>query len=45
MVDDTEETNEPTGLNIRESLAENFSAEDEGISVADTAMEPTGLYG
>lgn len=41
MVDDTEETNEPTGLNIRESLAENFSAEDEGISVADTAMEPT----
>jgi hypothetical protein len=41
MIDDTEETNEPTGLNIRESLAENFSAEDEGISVADTAMEPT----
>jgi DNA-binding protein H-NS len=40
MVDDTEETNEPK-LNIRESLAENFSAEDEGISVADTAMEPT----
>jgi hypothetical protein len=45
MVDDdtevTEENVDQAGLDIRSSLQQNFSAEDEGISVSDTAMAPT----